>query len=344
MSKHLYIMFICVIYLGISNVSAEEPSYTCVNVSGNKQQIFNANINLQQKDNYTNSVIFDEIFDISPISVECECGSESETLYTTDFDGFSAGGDFEYWNGELWYKLIGSEHLMYNFSTNIVLDNSNSMVWKSFNFNRIADSIPERCSGPSQLSSFTKARIRLRLIKPLVGNEIINNRIGNLYARRWAAGSRGTSIMNAYLHGTVNSNHSCSAAVSSTNVKFNTDFLSGFEDSQFPKTNPRISSQKVSTSLQCTYSDVPVEVELLGDFSDYGLKTNIPGVEIQITTGLGFDRSDLVTNNHRNFDTMLDEKGRKTFEFNSLPILTKDKSLINPGQYGASLIIRTNFK
>ncbi|TOJ35182.1 hypothetical protein CGI42_26185, partial [Vibrio parahaemolyticus] len=83
---------------------------------------------------------------------------------------------------------------------------------------------------------------------------------------------------------------------------------------------------------------IPVEIEFRGDFSEYGLKTNLDGVEIKsILSANVFGTNYIINNTTRKFQSSLDSNGLKRVQFSSAPILTKPKSQVTLGEYSATM-------
>ncbi|HHY0535628.1 TPA: hypothetical protein ACVU5R_002731 [Vibrio parahaemolyticus] len=351
--KNNYVLFgqlvLSLLFVIFPDVSYAQTN-NCVNTSGNQRTRIQLNtITLTQAQNVANSIIYDNTFKTPFLTAECDCAADlwiPLTFFSGDTNPHATYvGPYD---GSQWYLLPGSKVLAYALEVDVYDEYQGSFVKLGVPFPPYGNNVPEsNCKGPSTLSSLTKGRLRIRLLKPILGYESINNSpVGYFKMRRREAPDLSTDIMRLIeINGEISSGHYCHTSQAFTKkYTFNTSFLSDFDD-QMPSENDQIGRQTHITNIYCNYSNVPVEIEFTGDFSAYGLKTDLDGVEIKSVLSVGTFGTNYVINNVWNkFNTSLDSNGHKRIQFTSVPVLTKPKSQVTLGEYSATMYMRVNFK
>ncbi|HBC3413369.1 hypothetical protein ACJO17_13110 [Vibrio parahaemolyticus] len=351
--KNNYVLFgqlvLSLLFVIFPDVSYAQ-TFNCVNTSGNQRTRVQLNtITLTQAQNVPNSIIYDQPYSTPLLTAECDCAENTWVAQT-----FFTGGTNPYatyvdnYDGSQWYTVPGSNVLAYALDTDIWNDSIGAYVKKDIPFTAYGNNVPEsNCKGPSTLSSLTQGRLRIRLLNNIIGVEDINNSpIGYFRMRRGKSPDLSADLIRMVeINGQVFSGHNCFTTGAFTQkYTFKTSFLSDFDDQKISE-NTQIPPQTHITNIYCNYSNVPVEIEFTGDFSDYGLKTDLDGVEIKSVLSVGTFGTNYVINNVWNkFNTSLDSKGYKRIQFTSAPVLTKPKSQVTLGKYSATMRIRVNFK
>ncbi|MDF4283796.1 hypothetical protein P3436_15835 [Vibrio parahaemolyticus] len=342
------ILFSIVIVFSVVSYS-EANTGDCINTSGNQRSNINLGaISLSQSTNVANHIIYDQEFSTTLLTATCDC-PENWYVPTTKFSGNTNNfaSFVDNFNGFTWYTLPGNSKFAYSFQVDLWNEWTGRTDRLSVPFDNFSNGVPEsNCKGPATLSSLTRGRLQIRLLEPITGYEDFNAPVGYLKMRRAENPTSSTPVMRMVnVSATVFSGHYCGATGAFTNkYTFKTSFLSDFDD-QMPSENDQIGRQTHITNIYCNYSNVPVEIEFTGDFSAYGLKTDLDGVEIKSVLSVGTFGTNYVINNVWNkFTTSLDSKGYKRIQFTSAPVLTKPKSQVTLGEYSATMRIRVNFK
>ncbi|WP_159650415.1 hypothetical protein [Vibrio atypicus] len=325
-------------------------TFNCVNTSGNQRSVVQiGSITLTQAQNVANNIIYDNTFSTALLTAQCDCAVSwwvAETFFTGDTNPYATYVDN--YDGVPWYSIPGTSNLAYSLETEIWNDWQSAFVKKTVPFGAYSNKTEESyCRGPSTLSSLTRGRLRIRLLAPIIGwQEINNSPLGYFKMRRRDHPDSSTAVMRLLeVNGRLSSGHYCNTTGAfNKKYEFKTSFLSDFDD-QMPSENTQISPLIHVTNIYCNYSNVPVEIEFTGDFSEYGLKTDLDGVEIKSVLSVATFGTNYVINNVWNkFNTSLDSKGYKRILFTSAPVLTKPKSQVTLGEYSATMYIRVNFK
>ncbi|HHY0462637.1 TPA: hypothetical protein ACVU4W_004614 [Vibrio parahaemolyticus] len=321
----------------------------CVNTSGNQvADIYLGNITLSQSTNTPNHILYDKELSSTLLTAVCDCDENSyasHTRFSGDKNSYSSYVDN--WNGFNWYSVPGFNYLAYSLEVDVYDESYSSFRRLNIPFSGYSNHVPEsNCRGPSTLSSLTKGRLQIRLLRPVIGIENFDAPLGYFKMRREQTPTSSTPIIRRLdVRGSISSGHYC-GVTGSNSVKhtFRTGFLTGFDD-QIPSKNSSIPPLTTVVDITCNYSSVPVEIEFTGDFSTYGLKTNLDGVEIKsILSANTFGTNYIINNTTRKFQSSLDLNGLKRVQFSSGPILTKPQSQVTLGEYSATMYIRVNFK
>ncbi|HCG9115645.1 TPA: hypothetical protein NJ600_004337 [Vibrio parahaemolyticus] len=351
--KNNYVLFgqlvLSLLFVIFPDVSYAQTN-NCVNTSGNQRTRIQLNaITLTQAQNVTNSIIYDNTFKTSLLTAECDCAADlwiAQTFFTGGTNPYATYVDN--YDGSQWYTVPGSKGLAYALEVDVYDDYQGSFVKLDVPFGPYGNYVQDyNCKGPTTLSSLTKGRLRIRLLQPILGYELIDSSpVGYFRMRRGQSPDSSTDIIRLIeINGEISSGHYCNTSGAFTKkYTFNTSFLSDFDD-QMPSENDQIAPQTHITNIYCNYSNVPVEIEFTGDFSAYGLKTDLDGVEIKSVLSVGTFGTNYVINNVWNkFNTSLDSNGHKRIQFTSAPVLTKPKSQVTLGEYSATMYMRVNFK
>ncbi|MFA0105162.1 hypothetical protein AB4441_09090 [Vibrio splendidus] len=321
----------------------------CINISGNEDYRVNiGDISLTKSTNIANSIIYDQELTIPSLRAECDCSESAEipgTMFTGDTSSYS---DFvDNYKGLSWYTIPHQDDFAYSLEVDIYDGVNDIFQRKGIPFPSFANNTPEyNCKGPVSTNSLTKGRLRIRVLKPILGKQKIFNPLGYFRMRRSQAPAPSSPIFLRILaEGTISSAHQCSVTGSFTSkYTFATSFLNDF-DNEHPSFNTQIPSQTHVSNIYCNYSNVPVEIEFLGDFSNYGLKTDLDGVQIFSVLPISiFGKKYIIRNTENKFLTSLDSNGYKKIQFTSVPILTLPKPQVTLGEYSATMHIRVNFK
>ncbi len=321
----------------------------CENISGNQNYTVNiGDISLTESTNIVNSIIYDQELTIVSLRAECDC-TENANIHSTMFTGVpSSYSKFvDNYKGLSWYTIPLQDNVAYSLEVDIYDGVNDIYQRKGIPFPSFANNTPENnCKGPVSLNSLTKGRLKIRLLKPILGKEKVYNALGYFRMRRSQAPPLSSPIFLKILaKGTISSAHQCSVTGSFTSkYTFATSFLNDF-DNQHPSFNTQIPYQTHVSNIYCNYSNVPVEIEFLGDFSNYGLKTDLDGVQIFSVLPISiFGKKYIIRNAENKFLTSLDSNGYKKVQFTSVPMLTLPKPQVTLGEYSATMHIRVNFK
>ncbi len=339
------IMVFCVVY---SECSLAGPG-DCSNTSGNQiVDVRLGNVTLSQSTNTPNYIIYDQELSTSLLTALCDCDENSYASHTR-FSGVknSYSSFVDDWNGFIWYTVPNTNYLAYSLEVDLYDESYGSFRRLNIPFSGYSNHVPEsNCRGPSTLSSLTKGRLQIRLLRSIIGTESFDAPLGYFKMRREQTPTSSSPIIRRLgVVGSLTSGHYC-GVTGSNSVKntFKTEFLTGFGD-QIPSENSFIPPLTTVVNIICNYSLIPVEIEFRGDFSEYGLKTNLDGVEIKsILSANVFGTNYIINNTTRKFQSSLDSNGLKRVQFSSAPILTKPKSQVTLGEYSATMYIRVNFK
>ncbi|EJG0767608.1 hypothetical protein C4G84_RS27960 [Vibrio parahaemolyticus O5:K30] len=343
-----FVLYIFMIAFTVVN-SEYLYAYTgdCVNISGNQRNDINLGvISLTQATNIANYIIYDQELTSETLVGLCDC--DQGPVQGTYFSGYQDHSTFvDNYAGLSWYTIPDNNSFAYSLEVDIYDNHTLNFERQSVPFSTYNTNTPENsCEGPSTLSSLTRGRLKIRLLKPIIGRENLDETLGYFKMRRSQAPVSSTPVFRMInVKGTISSAPQCSVTGSFTSkYTFATTFLNDFDD-RIPSINTQMPPQTHVSNIYCNYSNVPVEIEFLGDFSAYGLKTDLDGVEIcSVLSVLTFGSNDVIRNVSNKFLTSLDANGYKRIQFTSLPILTLPKSQVTLGEYSATMHIRVNFK
>ncbi|TPA27684.1 hypothetical protein DXJ84_11240 [Vibrio parahaemolyticus] len=343
-----FVLYIFMIAFTVAN-SEYLYAYTgdCENISGNQRNDINLGvISLTQATNIANYIIYDQELTSETLVGLCDC--DDSFVQNTHFSGYLDHSTLvDNYAGLSWYTIPGNNSFAFSLEVDVYDGYSDRFERLTVPFSDFNNNTSEKiCKGPSTLSSLTRGRLRIRLLKPIIGIEDLNATLGYFKMRRNQAPVSSSPVFRMInVKGTISSAHQCSVTGSFTSkYTFATTFLNDFDD-YIPSINTQMPPIKHVSHIYCNYSNVPVEIEFLGDFSAYGLKTDLDGVEIySVLSILTFGSNDVIRNVSNKFLTSLDSNGYKRIQFTSVPILTLPKSQVTLGEYSATMHIRVNFK